>query len=196
MISELESGIATNENTGMATDTVDSAIAQLAAELTVSESTIVGGTLEATVLETVPSYFDFFGLPRELRDKIYEQPVLLQDKDIPEAIKDEYASTVKKLCTSLLLVSRQFGNEYRDRCAAHQAVEYCIFGDYVKELEVLNEFLCFWAASDPALHSIDVKIYFSTKYYGIQDIGSSSAWDTLLNTPGVRKCEIVGDLSR
>jgi hypothetical protein len=68
-----------------------------------------------------PSYFDFFGLPPEIRDMIYDQPSLLE-KESPISYKnssgrvlvtDHIAAT--KPNVSLLLVSRQSSSEYKKR---------------------------------------------------------------------------------
>lgn len=206
MISKLESGIITIENTGMATDTVDSATAQLAAELTVSESTTSEGSSKTTAQDASPPYFDFFGLPRELRDKIYEQPVLFERDWVPDRHDLHFELEVRKLRTSLLLVDRQFHNEYRERCEAHQVlyvqdhpealedrdldlkdkaglweIKYRVDRKgYVSQLEALNAFLRTCAPRYLALHSIDIEICISIRTRAeFQDIISIAAWDDM-----------------
>lgn len=68
--------------------------------------------------------FDFFGLPRELRDKIYDQPTLLEHQQLPALGSDgiNFLMKAKKLRTSLLLINRQFEREYRERCSGRQAL--------------------------------------------------------------------------
>lgn len=66
------------------------------------------------------SHFDFFKLPREIRDSIYGQPGMLQDQVLSwenRMVFDPYnAVTAIKPCQSLLLVNRQFNKEYRESC--------------------------------------------------------------------------------
>jgi hypothetical protein len=63
--------------------------------------------------------FRFFDLPRELRDKIYEQPVLSERWRMPagDIFYDRgFCTKVEKLRSSLLLVNRHFKDEYTERC--------------------------------------------------------------------------------
>lgn len=100
--------------------------------------------------------FNFFGLPRELRDKIYEQPTLVEhEKLTPFANQDTcFLLKAKKLRTSLLLINRQFKQEYGERCSGQQvlclknctdATEYV---DVVPELQKAHhwniEYSVFW----------------------------------------------------
>lgn len=70
-----------------------------------------------------PSYFDFFGLPPEIRDMIYDQPEML-DPETPLRHYDDlsdfhYSSNqmaITKPRTSLLTASKQFSSEYAKRC--------------------------------------------------------------------------------
>lgn len=64
--------------------------------------------------------FDFFGLPRELRDKIYEQPVLMEHQRLPVDTGEDFLMKAKKLRTSLLLICHQFKREYSERCDKQQ----------------------------------------------------------------------------
>jgi hypothetical protein len=66
--------------------------------------------------------FDFFGLPLELRDRIYEHPVLLEEAYLPERSTRDFKTRIRKLRTSLLLVSQQFHYEYRKVCAPQQVL--------------------------------------------------------------------------
>ena len=70
-----------------------------------------------------PSYFDFFGLPPEIRDMIYDLPEML-DQEAPlyhceDTLHLHYLSggmAATKPRTSLLLLNRQFISEYGKRC--------------------------------------------------------------------------------
>ena len=62
-------------------------------------------------------YFDFFGLPPEIRDMIYDLPQML-DHETPLSYYDDgwpkMAATKPR--TSLLMVNSQFSSEYEKRC--------------------------------------------------------------------------------
>jgi hypothetical protein len=70
-----------------------------------------------------PSYFEFFGLPPEIRDMIYDQSQML-DQETPlrhhaDILDLDYPSNqmaFTKPYTSLLLVNSQFSSEYAKRC--------------------------------------------------------------------------------
>jgi hypothetical protein len=66
--------------------------------------------------------FGFFGLPLELRDRIYDHSMLLEDEQLPERSARVFKTKIRKLRTSLLLVSRQFHDEYRKICASQQVL--------------------------------------------------------------------------
>lgn len=80
-------------------------------------------TTSNTETNQSPSLFDFFGVPPEIRDMIYDQPEML-DQEIPlchdndifgsHNLVNRMAAT--KPCTSLLKVNRQFSSEYEKRC--------------------------------------------------------------------------------
>lgn len=88
--------------------------------------------------------FRFFDLPRELRDKIHEQPVLMEQWHAPTIMlldRDRYTQG-EKLNTSLLLVNRQFRDEYTERCLDQQTLclRDCLdFSDVIGVLNVLDE---------------------------------------------------------
>ena len=75
-------------------------------------------------------YFNWFGLSREIRDMIYEQPCLLEDKVICEQREkrdddnyyDDLARRVHMVATkprvNMRLVSKRFAREYSERCAS------------------------------------------------------------------------------
>jgi hypothetical protein len=67
--------------------------------------------------EQPASYFDFFGLPPELRDMIYDQPQLFETQTVISNC-DLYLTHIAadKPCSSLLLVSKQIGSEYKRTC--------------------------------------------------------------------------------
>jgi len=67
-----------------------------------------------------PSYFDFFGLPPEIRDMIYDQPEMLEQETPLYHFEGIYYSSPPmgaiKPHTPLLLVNRQFSSGYKARC--------------------------------------------------------------------------------
>lgn len=95
--------------------------------------------------------FRFFELPRELRDKIYEQPVLMEHWHIFSLMlnhHDRYTQG-EKLSTSLLLVNHQFRDEYTERCWDQPTLclrDYLDFSDNIGVLNLLDE-LRSWALS-------------------------------------------------
>jgi hypothetical protein len=67
--------------------------------------------------EQPASYFDFFGLPLELRDMIYDQPQLFETQTmLPSRKGYPFRMAANKPDSSLLLVSKQFSSEYKRRC--------------------------------------------------------------------------------
>jgi hypothetical protein len=67
--------------------------------------------------EQPASYFDFFGLAREIRDMVYDQPQLFETQTIlPNCNRYPRHMAADKPCSSLPLVGKQFGSEYKDRC--------------------------------------------------------------------------------
>jgi hypothetical protein len=132
-------------------------------------------------------YFDFLGLLRELRDKIYEQPVLFKYEHIPAINDKAWITKAKKLRTSLLSVSHQFRNEYTERCAGQQVlcmrdhcsvwdsyavlqspnrarfwiIEFFVRSENIRDdLEMLMRFLNRWAIPDLALRTINIRLLF------------------------------------
>lgn len=67
--------------------------------------------VEATSTEPT-KFFNFFGLPRELRDMIYNQPGLFAENLYCRGSAYGPKMTVRKPSTSMLLVNRQFSREY------------------------------------------------------------------------------------
>lgn len=71
----------------------------------------------ATPSDSHAGVFDFFGLPRELRDAIYDQETLSNTHRV--ALDDAIGGNVELVTivplTNLLLVSRRFSDEYADR---------------------------------------------------------------------------------
>lgn len=133
-------------------------------------------------------FFDFFALPRELRDKIYEQPVLFEYEHLTAIGELDWITKAKKLRTSLLLVSRQFRDEYAEKCAGNQVLcmrdhcgvrgaqailssphrarfwtmEFHFTTDNTNlDFEGVSDFLVSWAAPDLALRFIDLKLHFA-----------------------------------
>jgi hypothetical protein len=67
--------------------------------------------------EQPASYFDFFGLPLELREMIYDQPQLFETQTmLPSRVGYPFRMAANKPDSSLLLVSKQFSSEYKRRC--------------------------------------------------------------------------------
>lgn len=66
--------------------------------------------------------FDFFGVPRELRDMIYNQPGLSDQSLYCEPKRRGLKMTVRKPSTSMLLVNRQFLREYRRSTHCHVTI--------------------------------------------------------------------------
>jgi hypothetical protein len=67
--------------------------------------------------EQPAGYFDFFGLPLELREMIYDQAQLFETQTVVSncGIYPTHIAADRP-CSSLLLVSKQFGSEYKRRC--------------------------------------------------------------------------------
>jgi hypothetical protein len=170
----------------MASKTTDKTTALITAENGSAESIITASSILSPVNDST-RLFDFSGLPRELRDKIYEEPVLFEYEHLPAIGEPDWITKAKKLRTSLLLVSRQFRDEYTERCAGQQVLcmrdhcmvrgaqailpspnraRFCTMEFHFipnaidEDFEGLNEFLVRWAAPDLAVRSIDLKLNF------------------------------------
>jgi hypothetical protein len=159
--------------------------------------------------------FDFFGLPLELRDRIYEHPVLLEEEDLPERSPKDFKTRVRKLRTSLLLKSRQFHYEYRKICASQQVLnmgdhpwmsgflanlqwphkasswlmDYCTGGEM--ELKGLMNFLNTWAVGDLALRSINIEIYIDFYRRDFETVKGNYEWRALLDIDGFSKVDLL-----
>jgi hypothetical protein len=87
--------------------------------------------------------FRFFDLPRELRDKVHEQPVLVEHwhmrpfTDLPDAGDHYFCTKAEKLRTSLLLVNRQFRDEYVEQCMTQQVLCLSDLPDWIGDSSVL-----------------------------------------------------------
>lgn len=94
------------------------------AEDKTSLATITQPSAVATSREDNAQVFRFFDLPRELRDNIYEQPVLVKYWHTPTLLIDDHSRHVQgeKLSKSTLLVNRQFRDEYTERCSDQQTL--------------------------------------------------------------------------
>jgi hypothetical protein len=152
-----------------------------------NEPIVVGATSVLASVDTSARPFDFFGLPRELRDKIYEQPVLFEYEHLPAIGELDWITKAKKLRTSLLLVRRQFRSEYAERCTGRQILcmrDHClvrgaeailpspnrarfwamefffITNGLYDDFEGIKDCLVSWAAPDLALRFIDLKLHF------------------------------------
>lgn len=95
---------------------------QLQLQHTTSETSTNGATSSANSSDGSNGVFNFFGLPRELRDKIYEQPVLFEYQHLPTTADGQFFIKAKKLRTSLLLVNSHFKREYSERCNNQQVL--------------------------------------------------------------------------
>lgn len=88
--------------------------------------------------------FNFFGLPRELRDRIYEEPILVEHQQLTTFANQDtcFLMKAKKLRTSLLLVNRQFKREYSERCSGRQVLclkNHSDASEYVEVVPALNK---------------------------------------------------------
>ena len=92
------------------------------AEDKTSAATIAQPSAIATSREDNAQVFRFFDLPRELRDNIFEQPVLAKHWYMRPDMCDDFCIRAEKLNTSLLLVNRQFRDEYVKRCNDQQVL--------------------------------------------------------------------------
>ena len=84
-----------------------------------SKAIITQPSLVAKSREENSHIFRFYDLLRELRDKIYEQPILMEHFNMPTIMLDNHSRYIQgeKVSASLLLVSRQFRDEYTERCS-------------------------------------------------------------------------------
>jgi len=169
----------------MAAGNTEKATAQLTAE-SGSGGPVTGSSMTAAANNST-QFFDFFALPRELRDKIYEQPVLSEYEHLPTKSEDDLITKAKKLRTSLLSVSRQFRDEYAERCAGQQVlcmrdhcatwadrvvlpssnrahlwtIEFFIMSEYTNyDLNMFKAFLDLQTGSNVTVRSINIKLLF------------------------------------
>jgi hypothetical protein len=182
---------------------------------TSSKLVISGDSLAVEAPIDTSRVFDFFGLPLELRDRIYEHPVLLEDEQLPERSAKDFKTKIRKLRTSLLLVSRQFHYEYRKICASQQVLymedhpwmsgtianlqwphkaplwmmDYCT-GDEM-ELKGLQHFLNTWAVRDLALRSIRIEIYIDFYRQDFERVKDNDEWLALLRIDGFAKVDLL-----
>jgi len=170
----------------MASKITNKATAQLTSESGLGKPVVTGPPKPASA-NNPTRYFDFFGLPRELRDTIYEQSVLFEYENLPTNRAKDFVTKAKKLRTSLLLVSRQFRDEHTERCTGQQvlcirdhcetsgekailsspnrarfwAIEFFVMSNNTDhDLEMLKNFLDLRAGPDLALRSINIKLLF------------------------------------
>ena len=173
----------------MAAEETDKATAQPTAKSGSGESIFAESSKPAFANDST-RFFDFFGLPRELRDKIYEQPVLFEYEHLPVSSREDLITKAKKLRTSLLSVSRQFRDEYTERCAEQQvlcmrdhcvtngdkavlppsnrahfwAIEFFIMSDNtLDDLRMFKAFLDLQAGPNLTVRSISIKLLFEGK---------------------------------
>jgi len=92
------------------------------AEVGTSAAVIAQPSSAAMSREDTAETFRFFDLPRELRDNIYEQPTLADHWHMPPYAYDDFCVKAEKLNTSMLLVNRQFRDEYVERCLDQQVL--------------------------------------------------------------------------
>ena len=97
-------------------------------------------------------YFDFFALPRELRDMIYDQfhrlhpdtPIFTKPGQLEDTL---YQSVRTKPITSLLLVSKIIGSEYRQSCTKRLGVNIL---SHIDDLALGAKF-------EAGIHSLDAE---------------------------------------
>ena len=107
--------LALSTSTSMAT-TEHSPASATSGHATLTPSTGPQPQVSAAAIPGNASVFDFFRLPRELRDMIYGQPQLLEEKPVEIKSSNALILTATVPRTSLLLVSRQFNQEFSDGC--------------------------------------------------------------------------------
>jgi hypothetical protein len=136
--------------------------------------------------------------------------VLLEEEDLPER-----SPRIRKLRTSLLLVSRQFHYEYRKICASQQVLymedhpwisgtlaslqwphkaslwlmEYCTGAEM--KLKGLMNFLNTWAVRDMALRSINIEIYIDFYRPNFETVKGNHEWLALLDIDGFSKVDLL-----
>jgi hypothetical protein len=182
---------------------------------TSNELVVIKGSSAVEAPTDTTHIFDFFGLPPELREFIYQQRVLLEIEQLPERSTRDFKSKIRKLRTSLLLVSRQFHDEYRKICASEQVLymedhpwmsgflahlqwphkasvwvmDYCT-GEEM-ELKGLMNFLNTWAVGDMALRSINIEIYIAFHRLYFETVKGNYEWLTLLGIDGFSKVDLL-----
>lgn len=97
-------------------------------------------------------YFDFFALPRELRDMIYDQfhrlhpdTPMFREAGQPELMTSHPVRT--KPITRLLLVSKQISSEYKDTCWKRYGVIVSTYMDHLVLGSKLEETIQPWDAN-------------------------------------------------
>lgn len=195
----LETPSATS-NTAMTCET-DRAIVQLTVGSGSGEPVVIGSSVPASANDST-RFFDFFGLPRELRDKIYEQPALFEHQNLHTHDGERFHTNAKRLDTSLLLVSRQFHYEYSDRCADQQmlclrdypdflttspvitvpdkarcwTLDYCNISGPVGlgfDLSILTRFLRRYLPSYLALRTVRIKLFVMKNFSSVCSISKT-----------------------
>jgi hypothetical protein len=126
-------------NAAMAFKTTDKTTAYITTKNRSAESIITASSTSSLVNNST-RLFDFFGLPRELRDKIYEQPVLMDHWLVPTYLEHDIHIEAVKLRMSLLLVNRQFRDEYTERCEDQQALFLHDAFTSLEDASILAEF--------------------------------------------------------
>jgi hypothetical protein len=121
-----------------------------------SAASITPPSSAAKSREDTAHIFRFFDLPRELRDKIYEQPVLMDHWLVPNYLEHDIHIEAEKLSMSLLLVNRQFREEYTERCEDQQALILHDAFTSLDDASIINEFdmlrcwtlgICYWESA-------------------------------------------------
>lgn len=128
----------------MADDTPDKARSQNVSQRDSSKPQADDITSSIVATNGNSKVFNFFGLPRELRDKIYEQPTLVEHEKLTPFANDDtcFLMKAKKLRTSLLLINRQFKREYGERCSGKQVLclkDHPDVSEYVEVVPALNK---------------------------------------------------------
>lgn len=187
-----------NHSATMRVDANDEPTAQLTDVVGRSKPSATAVSSTIATSDSSEGMLNFFDLPRELRDKIYEQPVLFENQRLPSTEKGFFIKA-KKLRTSLLLINRQFKREYSEQCEKQQAlcfrdrpgggtlkrekvtikdkaerwnIDWCIceYSSFASEVDYLYEILSTCAPAFAMLGSVNIKLWVSDCTFAREDI--------------------------
>lgn len=139
------------------------------------------GTTIDPKTKQAPSYFDFFALPSEIRDMIYDQPEMLEQETPLHHFEGIYYSSLPmgaiKPRTSLLLGNHQFSSEYKARCEGRSGLVISdrmsnfIYGGWAAEVGMSAR-----AAENVAFMHIHVGDFMSHILYSASRIDVFEDW--------------------